>query len=126
MPSAAYNDFTYDLARGDDRTFTAVAELDGAAQNITGWSIWVTGKAALDNDALDAAALFQYSIGAGVTVTNAATGTWSWTLAGADTDALTADTTINVDIQYKNAAGAVWTAATGKLTFYREVTRRRV
>src|SRR5215218_7495933 len=101
MPSAAYTDFTHTIARGDDRVLElAFTDPDtSAAENITGWDIWITAKAAIDNDASDAAALFQYEIGSGITVTDAANGLATVDLSGLDSDALTADTTLFVDIQ---------------------------
>jgi hypothetical protein len=127
MPSAAYSDFTYAIARGDDRQITIVfSDPDTAeVEDITGWDIFITGKAAIDNDATDAAALFQYEIGSGITITDASAGEATIDISGLDSDALTSDTTVFVDIQAIDTAGKVMTTSTGKITFYREITRRR-
>lgn len=119
----AFDKFNYEIFRGDDRDITiAVKTPAGVAQNITGWTFWVTGKVSLAD--ADAAAIFQRtSANGGVVITDAANGLATATIRGADTSALTAETTLFVDIQGKDTAGRVATLATGKIKVVLEVTQ---
>lgn len=122
-----YTDFAFTVYRGDDRNLPVeVTEPGGpGAQDLTGWSLWFTGKLNIADD--DAAAIFQYTIGSGITVDNAAGGLATIAIAGDDTNALTADsTTLFCDLQGKDGAGKIATLATGKLTVEAEITRTEV
>jgi hypothetical protein len=122
----AYTDFTFTVFRGDDRVLTveALAPGGGGAQDLTGWSLWFTGKLAVAD--ADGAAIFQYTIGSGIAVTNAAGGLATIAIDGDDTAVLTADTSLWCDLQGKDAAGKIATLATGKLNVVAEVTRTEV
>lgn len=121
----AFDKFNYEIFRGDDRDLTiAVKAPGGAAQNITGWTFWVTGKVNLAD--ADAAAVFQRTnagTATGVVITDAANGLATATIRGVDTSALTAQTTLFVDIQGKDGNGRVATLSTGKITIVLEVTQ---
>jgi hypothetical protein len=123
----AYTDFNFTLFRGDDRNLTveALAPGGGGAQDLTSWSLWFTGK--LDIGDADVAAVFQYTIGGGITITNAAGGLATIAIDGDDTAVLTdASTVLWCDLQGKDGSGKVATLATGKITVEAEVTRTEV
>jgi len=72
--------------RGEALEVTATPD---EVENITGWAITVTIKAAR----FDASALFTLTAGAGVTIANGTGGVFVFTLTAAQTAALTAGTT---------------------------------
>jgi len=124
----AYTDFTFQMYRGDTKSIEmAAVEADGTTPiNLSGWSLWFTGK----NNILDAdgSAVFQKETGSGIVVTDAASGEATITLAPADTDSLMGTgsaTSVDLfcDLQGVDGSGNVATLATGKLTVLAEITR---
>ena len=93
---------TFDtITRGDTPSWNMYAYDDVGAINLTGYSIWFTGKKEFGD--LDAAAIFQKTVGVGITVTNAVGGLYTITLLTGDTSALEAvETNLYVDIQIKS------------------------
>lgn len=125
----AYDDFSFEIFRGDDRTIEVVAYQPGGItpQNITGWTLWFTAKLAILDDDVDA--VFQHKTGGlGITLTDAANGEASIAIAAASTDTLMASgiaTSVDLfcDLQGKDGSGSVATLATGMLTVLAEITR---
>jgi hypothetical protein len=99
-----------------DRTFTfslAVTQ-NGVAFNLTGASIRMTAKWQYSDP--DASAVFALTVGAGITVTNAAGGLATVTIAANKTASLPANLVPLVyDIQVTDASSNVWTVADGTL-----------
>lgn len=107
--------------RGDSERYLLTLTEDGAPLNLTGAEIWMTAKR--DVGALDADAVFQKSVGAGITITNAVGGLATVDLVPADTSDLPAATTWLVyDVQVKLADGRILTPLTGALAVEPDVT----
>lgn len=118
-----YDDFHWEMARGDTRTFTipVVNPDTGAAINIAGATFWATAKRQLsDADP----GVFQLTSAAGdIAITDAATGIATATIAPAKTSGLTAPATLLMDVQMKDSTGVVSTLTTGKLTVKLDVSQ---
>lgn len=108
----------YDIIRGDDEVLDSVAyQGDGITPlDLTGATIWCTGK--IDPADIDANALWQKTNGTGgaITITDALNGVFETVIVPADTDALTAETTVFFDIQVRTSAGKVHTVDWGAIT----------
>jgi hypothetical protein len=133
------------IIRGDDeKWFVRLFDADGVPFDLTGCTVWITGKTAKSNDADDADALYTHTIvidGAGAVTssdgislggTDPDTGT-AYTLATegaltqhlADTEStLLAAGTIVYDVQLKDAAGEIHTILQDSDTVVEDVTRR--
>jgi hypothetical protein len=84
--------------------------------------MWFTAKWAYRD--LDAAAVFQKTIGSGIVITNALLGLATATLVAADTSGLAAVKVPLVwDIQVRTAGGETFTVAKGNLIVTPDVTR---
>ena len=119
-------DFEFEMARGDHRTLDiTVYQSDGSTpQNITGATIWVTGKLGFDDDIDDSTALFQLVTGGQVAVVNAAQGTARANLLPAHTASAPANVTVRVDVQIKlSGTNEIITPAWGYIHLRRDVTR---
>lgn len=113
---------TLRMFRGDDRTWNLAFTKDGVAQNITGWSIWVTGKVAYTSD--DTVKVFQKTVGSGVTVVNAAGGLATFTLSASDTNSLGNErVTLKCDVQVKDSSNNIVTTQIFDLIVDPEATR---
>lgn len=113
-------DFT--LHRGDtvDLSFTVTAS--GAAYSLVGCSIWFTAKTSYA--LADTLATFQKKLGSGITITNAAGGTFTVRISPSDTSILgNAKTLLLYDCQIKDSSGNIYTIASGNLIFIPDVTR---
>lgn len=122
----AFEDFNYEIARGDDRKIDFAVDLEGVAQNITGWSLRFTGRLAIPGPTTvdDADAIMAYAVGSGVTLTTPASGLLRVHIDGGDTYGLpAAATTIFCDLQGVDGAGDVGTLTTGKIVVKPEITR---
>jgi hypothetical protein len=122
----AFDDFEYEIARGDDRKIDFTVELDGVAQNITGWSVRFTGRLTKPGPEIvsDADAVMAYSVGSGITLTTPASGILRVQIDGEDTYGLpVADTVLFCDLQGVDGSGNVGTLTTGKITVKAEITR---
>lgn len=97
-----------------------IVDAAGTPVDLTGATLWLTCKAA-DTDT-DAAALFQKTNGAGLSITSAAGGTLLAQLTTTDTDAskFTADRSYPFDLQLLTSGGEKQTLLTG---FFRAQTR---
>ena len=120
-----YTEIIAEMYRGDHQDIAlAVFQANGTtAQNITGWSLWMTGK--LNVDDADAAALFTRTVAnGGIVVTSATGGLATITLLPANTSALTdASTDVLIDVQGKSGTGRVSTLKSGKLVVKADLTR---
>lgn len=115
--------FTIKAVRGDTITldFTVKRPAGGAAVDLTGATFTFTAKKKLSD--ADAAALFQKTLGSGVSVTNAANGQGRVTVAPADTTSLPDyETDLYCDLQMTEAVGTVTTVAEGILRIRPDVT----
>lgn len=111
------------MFRGDTVVLTRQWLQDGAALNITGaLGLRLTAKFQVSDT--DANAAFIKTVGAGVTVTTAATGLFTVTISPVDTRSLTGGSTapdsrvdlaLEYDIQLTSSTGAVYTGARGQL-----------
>lgn len=109
--------------RGDTITLAIAAKkADGTAQTLVGKLLTFTAKDRLAD--LDAAAIISKSIGAGITVDNAAGGLATVTLSPADTAGFTGPRTLLWDIQMTDTVtGDKKTLDEGKLYVRPDVTR---
>lgn len=117
-------DFDVTIRRGDDRQLavTIYQENGVTPQNLSGASLWFTGKLHLRDS--DADAVLAYTRGAGITVTSDPNGTATVQIVGADTAALPDGAIpLRCDIQVKTASGNVYTAAYGRIMVAADVTR---
>jgi hypothetical protein len=110
------------MVRGDTPTFDiAVKKPDGTPLSLAGAQMWFTAKkSTMDTDL---AAVFQKTIGSGITVTDATAGLAEVTLAAADTSALPSRIILEYDVQVKDVIGGVYTIARGWLTVSGDITR---
>lgn len=112
--------------RGDTVTFDVInIKRGGVTVPFTagGYSFWCTGKRAVT--AADVDAVFQVTgtVGAKGSVTAPIDGKLSVKLLPPATSALAPVVTdLQVDVQYKDPAGDVWTVASGVLTILPDVT----
>jgi hypothetical protein len=116
-----------DLTRGDDETLNlSVLQSPApgaAAQDITGWTIWLTAKRSLtDTDP----GVFQRSTSAGgITITNGTAGLATITIIPANTtpvDNLLPGTILEFDIQGKDGSNKIKTLSRGQFRIVGEIT----
>lgn len=110
------------MQRGDSYIFEAtVTDSAGAAVDLTGYSIWSTGKHALTD--ADGSAVYQVTkAGGGITVTGASSNVARVTIPASATTSLTTNVTIFWDVQIKSGDN-VYTVARGTLGIYLDVTQ---
>lgn len=108
------------MYRGNTAKWDAAVTLGGAPVDLTGITgLWFTVKRSTDS-----AALFQKSIGSGITVTNAAGGLARITFSPADTTSLPPrQVPLEYDLEYESG-GEVYTLARGRLTVEPDITTR--
>ncbi len=120
-----YEDFSVEMMRGDSRSLTIQAKQPNSnnPQDITGWSLWCTGKTNLRQ--ADADAMFQKTLAAGgITITNGPLGVAKVKLDPADTAGASAPSTqIYCDVQGRDVLGDVVTLASGTILIHADVTR---
>lgn len=110
------------IYRGDTPTFNVAVTWGGEVFPLTGCSMWFTAKYAYADD--DADAVFQKTIGDGITVTNAGCGEAEITLSSSDTSSLSSSKVMLVyDLQIRNAEGKIYTVAYGNIVVLPDVTR---
>lgn len=117
------------MRRGDTPLWdVAVTNPDGTPFDLTGYVAYFTAKRSLaDADP----GVFQLTIGGGVTITSAAGGLLTIQPRRADTNTLTEDTRLFVDVQISESGApdqtfTVWPSDDdwpGELIIYRDVTR---
>lgn len=101
--------------------FSVTNTATGLAENLTGGTLKFTAK--WDFTDVDGSAVFQKTIGSGITVTNAAGGLANVTIAASDTTSLPATiVNLNYDLKYTDASSNVWPILYGLLTIVPNVT----
>lgn len=118
---ADYNDFSFQMWRGDTEVFTAAITVSGAPVSITGCSLKFTAKQSLQDS--DADAIFQLSTPTEITITDGPNGLCQINVASLDTSALTVPTLAYCDLQLVDTMGDVSTTTTGTLLIKVDVTR---
>jgi len=114
---------TLEMSRGDARKwlFAVTDSGTGAAFDISGCSMWFTAKKRLSDT--DLLAVFQKTVGDGITVTDALNGLGYIQLAPTDTTTLENSKTQQLEFDFQLTQGSnPYTLAFGKLTVYGEVT----
>lgn len=117
------------MRRGDTPIWdVAVVNADGSPFDLTGYTAYFTAKRAItDPDP----GVFQLTLGAGITFTNAAGGLLAIQPRRADTSGLTEDARLFIDVQISQIAApsqtfTIWPSADdwpGELIITRDVTR---
>jgi uncharacterized protein YbjT (DUF2867 family) len=111
----------FTITRGDDVGWSGTVELSDVAYDLAGCALYFTGKNKYTD--ADASAIFQKTIGSGITVTNPTQGLFTIALVPADTTAIPKAKTILVwDLQLVNSAGKRYTIASGNLIVNPDVT----
>lgn len=118
---ADYQDFTFQMWRGDTEVFDAAITVAAAAVNITGCSLTFTAKRSLQD--ADADAVFQLTTPSEIVITDGPNGLCQILVASADTSALLVPTLCYCDLQLVDTFGNVSTTATGALMIKIDVTR---
>ena len=111
------------MMRGDSKTYTfALTDADGDALDLAAASVWFTAKRRLSD--ADDDAVFNLSVGTGITIgTPASGGEVTVDLPAANTTALPdRRTELRYDLQVKLAGGEAQTALYGTLAVYPDVT----
>lgn len=119
MPS--YQDFTFEMWRGDTEVFDAAITVGGLPVNITGCTLRFTAKRSLQDS--DADAIFQRITPTEIVITNGPGGLCQITVASTDTASETQDVRCYCDLQLVDTLGNVSTTATGTLHIKMDVTR---
>lgn len=111
----------FTITRGDSRTLSGAVTLSGEPFNLTSCDIWFTVKYRYTDD--DDDAVFQKTVGDGITVTNPTAGLITIDINPADTEDIPKVKTILVyDLQIKNSGGSKWTSASGNIVVNPDVT----
>jgi hypothetical protein len=118
MPS--YQDFSFDMWRGDTQVIAAAITVAGIAANITGCSLRFTAKRSLQDT--DANAVFQLNTPAEILITNGPAGLCEINIASADTASENQAIRCYCDLQLVDTLGNVSTTATGTLLIKMDVT----
>jgi hypothetical protein len=118
---ADYNDFAFEMWRGDSESIAAAITVSGVAVDITNASLRFTAKRALTDT--DANAVFTRTIGTGITVTNAIGGLATIALIPANTLSLTVPTLLYCDFQLQDVPGNVSTLTTGTILVKLDVSQ---
>lgn len=112
-----------EMIRGDEKvwTFAVTVEGTGAAQDITGATVWFTAKR--DYSDADPGVFQKKTGGSGIAIDAGTGGTGTIMTAAADTSSLAAARTSLVwDLQVKLSGGQPKTVARGTLTVLPDVT----
>lgn len=121
---ADYQDFTFEMWRGDTEVFSATVYQGTPATpvNITGASLKFTAKQDLSDPDVDA--VFQRATGGnGITITDGPAGECEIALISANTSGLSVPTLCYCDLQLVDGSGNVSTTATGTLLIKVDVTQ---
>lgn len=112
----------FTMTRGDTVQFSVVVTLDDVAYDLTDCSLWFTAKYKYTDD--DDDAVFQKTLGDGITVTSAPQGLAAIVISPTDTDALSLIKTVLFwDLQLVDDSGNVYTIASGNLIVNPDVTQ---
>lgn len=108
--AADFSDLTFEIDHGTTDFLDFAVVLNGVPQNITGWTLWSTAKRR-PSDA-DPGVFQKSTAGGGLTITNAAGGLGTVTLAPADTSPLPEErTSLFEDLKAKDGAGNIFVLA---------------
>jgi len=110
--------------RGDTLIFDGVATLSAALLDLTAYTIWCTGKYRRSD--ADSDAVFEKTVGDGITLltqSGLTKGGFTVTIDPADTSGLNYKTTLEYDVQVKDASGHIYTADSGTIVVSLDVTR---
>jgi hypothetical protein len=118
---ANYQDFTFEMWRGDTEVFDAAIMVGGSPVNITGCTLRFTAKRSLQD--ADADAVFQLVTPTEIVITNGPGGLCEINVASLDTSGLLVPTLCYCDLQLVDTLGNVSTTATGTLMIKIDVTR---
>lgn len=118
---ADYQDFTFQMWRGDTEVFDAAITASAVPVNITGCSLKFTAKRSLQDADIDA--VFQLVTPVEIVITNGPGGLCTINVASLDTSALLVPTLCYCDLQLVDTLGNVSTTATGTLLIKVDVTR---
>lgn len=109
------------LTRGDSYSLSfAVTDVGGSVVNLTGYSLWFTAKNAYTD--LDAAAVMQFEISSGITVTSYSGGTGTIDIAPADWATYTGTGHLVWDLQAKASDDTVTTVERGRIWVRQDTT----
>lgn len=117
---ASYQDFNFEMWRGDTEVFDTAITVSGVAVNITGCTLRFTAKQSLQDS--DADAVFQLITPVEIVITNGPGGLCTITVASADTSGVTQAIRCYCDLQLVDTLGNVSTTATGTLLIKIDVT----
>jgi hypothetical protein len=113
-----------EIPRGDTRRFqVTVTDEAGLPVNLSGATIYFTVRKKFASSADDTDAVFQKSVGAGITITDAAAGVIALVIDPADSRSLP-KIVLLYDLQVITAAGDTITPALGDVAINPDVTRR--
>jgi hypothetical protein len=111
----------FTMTRMDNVSLSGTATLSGSPYDLGGCSLWFTAKKKYTD--ADSAAIFQKSIGAGITVTSSTQGLFVVAIATTDTEAVDKVKTILVwDLQLRDSSSKTYTMASGNLIINPDVT----
>ena len=112
----------FKLERGDTRHMPFAVTLNAAPYNLTGLYLWFTAKRKLSD--ADGAAVFQKTVGAGITLDGGTGGTGDILILPTNSSGLPDKmTTLYYDLQMKTATGEIYTPSQGELLFEADVTK---
>lgn len=109
----------FNFYRGDTLSWPIEITRNGAVEDITGWTFFLTIKTAITDGLDDAGAVVQVNVTAH---TDAANGLSLVEVSAATLNTLSGE--YFYDLQYKDDAGKIVTLMYGKMNFDRDVTRR--
>lgn len=117
---ANYQDFSFEMWRGDTEIFDAAITVASVAVDITGCSLKFTAKRSLQD--LDADAVFQLVTPTEIVITNGPGGLCTINVASLDTSAENQAIRCYCDLQLVDTFGNVSTTATGTLLIKLDTT----
>ena len=110
------------MTRGDTPTFHIdIVDFNGDALSIASAYLWFTAKHGYSETDTDA--VFQKTIGDGITVTDAQLGQVDIVLQSGDTESIIDRTNLRYDIQVKDVGGGIYTVSSGLLVVEPDITR---
>lgn len=110
------------MNRGDTAIFTmTVNAYSGAYLDLTGAEVWFTAKYGWNDT--DDEAVFQKTVGDGVTITDPTNGEIEIQLEQADTATIVDSVRLRYDVQVRDVSGGIYTVASGLLKVVPDVTR---
>jgi hypothetical protein len=113
-----------EVVRGDTRRYQVTVTDDaGLPVDLSGASIYFTVRKKYSSSSDDTDAVFQKSVGNGISISDASSGSIAIVIAPTDTRALPASLFL-YDLQVNTGAGDVITAALGEFAVKADVTRR--